>query len=185
MVVVFGERSVYARLEPPERWWGVCRLPRADMVKHSGLRLEPNGGWNARQAGAPAKRWAALHRCLRSQDLSAATRPLVLRSRITPCMSYGPELWRPAKHGANMTVAPTRAAKLISGIHREASNTPFFKDRSVSQDVMRADLDILSADDHCCIVHGPSVYAAGRFRGRRGAIRTRAHCANDPCSPET
>ena len=46
-----------------------------------------------------------------------------------------------------------RAAKLISGINRDASHTAFFKDRSVNQDVMLADLDLLSADDHCRMAH--------------------------------
>ena len=78
---------------------------------------------------------------------------LVLRSRIAPCMTYGMQLWRPAKRGANMTAVLTRAAKLISGIHREASYTAFFKDRSVNPDVMLADLDILSAADHCRMAH--------------------------------
>ena len=63
------------------------------------------------------------------------------------------ELWRPAKSGASMLAVLTRAAKLINGIHREASHTAFFKDRSVNQDVMLADLDILSAADHCRMAH--------------------------------
>ena len=36
----------------------------------------------------------------------------------------------------------TRAAKLISGIRRDASHTAFFMHRSVNQDVILADLDI-------------------------------------------
>ena len=44
-------------------------------------------------------------------------------------MTYGMEVWRPAKDGANMTAVLTRAAKLISRIHKEASHTAFFKDR--------------------------------------------------------
>ena len=57
-------------------------------------------------------------------------------------MSYGKELWRPDKNVANMTALLARAAKLISGIHKEASHAAFFKDRSVNQDVMLANLDI-------------------------------------------
>ena len=49
-------------------------------------------------------------------------------------MSYGMELWCPARNGANMTAVyvVTRAAKLISGIHSEASHKTLFKDRSVN-----------------------------------------------------
>ena len=68
-------------------------------------------------------------------------------------MTYGMQLWRPAKRGANMTAVLTRAAKLISGIHREASHTAFFKDRSVNPDGMLADLDKLSAADLCRMAH--------------------------------
>ena len=42
------------------------------------------------------------------------------------------------------TAVLTCAAKLIRGVHREASHTAFFKDRSVNQDAMLAELDILS-----------------------------------------
>ena len=82
--------------------------------------------WAARQAAGTANGWAALHQwlpVLRSQYLSAATKLLVLRSRIAPCMTYGMELSRPAKQGANMTAVLTRAAKLISGIHGEAAHS--------------------------------------------------------------
>ena len=58
-------------------------------------------------------------------------------------MSYGMELWRPAKTGANMTAVLARAAMLISGIRRDASHTAFLMDRSVSQVAMLADLDVL------------------------------------------
>ena len=104
---------------------------------------------------------------------------LVLRSRIAPCMTYGMELWRPAKNGTNMTAALTRAAKLISGIHREASRTAFFKDRSVNQDVMLADLNILSAADHCCMAHARQ-YA----RQAASAATAGTYVHNDPCSPD-
>ena len=63
------------------------------------------------------------------------------------------ELWRLAKHDASMTAVLTRAANLINMIHREASHTAFFKDRSVNPDVMLADLDILSAADNCRMAH--------------------------------
>ena len=53
-----------------------------------------------------------------------------------------------------MTAVLVRAAKLVSGIYRDASHTAIFKDRSVNQDVMLADLDVLSADDHCRMAHG-------------------------------
>ena len=39
--------------------------------------------------------------------------------------------------------------ELISGIRGEDSHTASIKDRSVNQDAVLADLDILSADDHC------------------------------------
>ena len=104
---------------------------------------------------------------------------LVLRSRIAPCMTYGMQLWRPAKRGANMTAVLTRAAKLISGIHREASYTAFFKDRSVNPDVMLADLDILSAADHCRMAHA---HQHARLAASAAAAATYIH--NDPCSPE-
>ena len=70
-------------------------------------------------------------------------------------MTYGMEPWRPAKNGANMTAVLTRAAKLISGIHTEASQKPFYIGRSVNVNhgAVLADLDILSADDHCRIAH--------------------------------
>ena len=123
--------------------------------KYFGLRLESEAGWNAQQAAGAADSWAAMHQwlpVLRSQYLSAATKLLVLWSRIGPCMTYGMDLWRPAKNSANMTAVLTRAVKPISGIHREASHTTFFN-RSVNHDVMLADLDILSAADHCRMAH--------------------------------
>ena len=103
-VVVFGKRSVCARPGAPALSWGTCRLPTSDTVKYLGLRLESDGGWAAQQAAGAANGWAALHHAtdqwlptLRSRYFSAATKLLVLRSRIAPCMTYGNELWRPAK----------------------------------------------------------------------------------------
>ena len=160
----------------------MCRLPTSDTVKYLGLRLESDGGWAAQQAAGAATGWAALHQwlpVLRSRCLSAATKLLVLRSRIAPCMTYGMELWRPAKNGANMTAVLTRAAKLISRIHSEASRTAFFKARSVNQDVMLADLDILSAADHCRMAHAHQ-YA----RQAASAAAAAAYVHNDPCWPE-
>ena len=94
-------------------------------------------------------------------------------------MTYGMDLWRPAKHGANMTSVLTRAAKLISGIHREASHTAFLKDRSVNPDVMLADLDILSAADHCRMARARQ-YARQAASAAAAAI----YVHNDPCSPD-
>ena len=124
----------------------------------------------------------ALHQCLpvlSSQYLSAATNLLVLRSRVARRMTYCMELWRPAKNGANMTAVLTRAAKLISGIHRQASHTAFVKDHSVHQDVKLADLDILSAADHCRMAHARQ-YA--RQAASAAAAATYVH--NDPFLPE-
>ena len=152
IVVVFGTQSLCARLGAPELWWGDSRLPTADTVKYLGLRHESSGGWAAEQAAGAANGWAALHRwlpVLRSRHLSAATKLLVLRSRFAPCTSYVMEQWRPSKRGANMTAVLVRAVKLISGIRRDASHTVFIMGRSVNQDVMLADLDVLSDDDHC------------------------------------
>ena len=177
--LVFGKRSVCARLGAPELSWGKCRLPTSDTVKYLGLRLESDGGWAAQQAAGAANGWAALHQwlpVLRGRYLSAATKLLVLRSRIAPCMTYGMELWRPTQNGAKMTAVLTRAAKLISGIHREATSTAFFKDRSVNHDVMLADLDILSAADHCRMAHTRQ-YA----RQAASAAAAEAHVHNDPC----
>ena len=182
VVMVFGKRSACARLGAPELWWGACRLPTADTVKYTGLRIESEGGWAAQQAAGAANSWAAMHQwlpVLRSQCSSAATKLLVLGSRIALCMTYGMELWRPAKHGANMTAVLTRAAKLFSGIHREASHTAFFKDRSVHQDVMLTDLDILSAARHCRMAHARQ-YARQATSAAAAAI----YVNNDPCSPE-
>ena len=156
IVMAFGTQSTCARLGAPELWWGDSRLPTADTVIYLGLRLESSGGWAAKQAAGAANGWAALHRwlpVLRSRHLSGATELLVLRPRIAPCMSYGKELWRPSKRGANMTAVLVRAGKLISGICRDASHTAFFMGRSVNQDVMLADVDMLSADDHCHMAH--------------------------------
>ena len=152
----YGVQSLCAGLGAPDLWWGDSRLPTADTVKYFGLRLESSGGWAAQQAAGAANGWAALHQwlpVLRSRHLSAGTKLLVLRSRIAPCMSYGMELWRPSKRGANMTAVLVRAANHISGICRETSHTAFFMGRSVNQDVMLADLDVLSADDHCRMAH--------------------------------
>ena len=89
------------------------------------------------------------------------------------------ELWRPAKRGANMTAVLVRAAKLISGICRDASHTAVFMGRSINQDVMLADLDVLSADTHCRM-------AQARQHARQTAAATVAalYAHNDPCSPE-
>ena len=69
--------------------------------------------------------------------------------------------------------------KLISGIYRDASHTAFFKDRSFNQDVMLADLDVLSADDRCRMAHA-------RHYAWQAAAATAAalYARNDPCSPE-
>ena len=180
--MVFGKWAVCARLGAPDLLWVACRLPAADTVKYLRLRLESEGGWAAQQAAGAANGWVALHQWLPvlcSQYLSAATKLLVLRSRIAPCMTYGIELWRPAKNGAKKTAVLPRAGKLISGIHGEASHTAFFKDRSVNPDVMLADLDILSAADHCRMAHARH-YA--RQAASAAAAATYVH--NDPCSPE-
>ena len=145
-----------------------------------GLRLDSSGGWAAQQAAGAAYGWAALHRwppVLRSWHPIAATKLLVLRSRIAPCMSYGMELWRPSKRGANMTAVLIRAAKLVSGIRRDASHTAFFMGRWVNQDVMPADLDVLSADDHCRMAHARQ-YA----RQAAAAAAAALYARNDPCS---
>ena len=94
-------------------------------------------------------------------------------------MTYVMEQWRLAQNGANVAAVLTRAAKLISGILSEASHTAFFKDRSVNQDVMLADLDILSAADHCRMAHA-------RQYARQAASATAAarYVHNHPCSPE-
>ena len=78
-----------------------------------------------------------------------------------------------------MTALLTRAAKLISGIHREASHTAFFKDYSVNQDVMLADLDVLLATDHCRMAHA-------RQYARQDTLAAAAanYVHNDPCSSE-
>ena len=182
VVMVFGKRSGCARLGAPELSRGACRLPTADTVKYLGLRLESEGGWAAQQAAAAANCWVALHQwlpVLRSHYLSAATKLLVLPSRIARCMTYGMELWRPAKHGASMTAVLTQAAQLISGIHGEASHTAFFEGRSVNQDVMLADIDIVSAADHCRMARARQ-YA--RLATSAAAAVICVH--NDPCSPE-
>ena len=130
IVMVFETQSLCARLGARDRWWGDSRLPTADTVKNLGLRLESCGGWAAQQAAGAANGWAALHRwlpVLRSRHLSAGTKLFVLRSPIAPFMSYGMELWRPSKRGANMTAVLVRAAKLIRGIYRDASHTAFFQ----------------------------------------------------------
>ena len=98
---------------------------------------------------------------------------------MPPCIAYGMELWRLAKQGANMTVGLTQAAKLISGIHGETSHTAFFKDRSVNLDVMLADLDIMSAADHCRMAH-----ARQCTRQAASAAAAAIYVHNDPCSPE-
>ena len=78
-----------------------------------------------------------------------------------------------------MTAVLVRAAKLISGVYRDASHTAFFNDRSGNQDVMLADLDVLSADDHCRMAHA-------RHYARHAAAATAAalYAHNYPCSPE-
>ena len=94
-------------------------------------------------------------------------------------MSYGMELRRPSKRCANMTAVLVRAAKLISGIYRDVSHPAFAQDRSVNQDLMLADLDVLSADDHCRIAH-----ACQYARHAAAATAAALHARNDPCSPE-
>ena len=182
IVMVFGTQSLCDRLGAPNLWWGDSRLPTADTVEYLGLRLESSGGWAVQQAAGAANGWAALHRwqpVLRSRHLSAATKWLVLRSRIAPFMFDGMELWRPSKRGANMTAVLVRAAKLISGVYTDASHTAFSKDRSVNQDVMLADLDVLSADDHCRMAH------ARQYAGQADAATAAAlYARNDPCSSE-
>ena len=170
IAMVFGTQSVCARLGAPELWWGDSRLPTADTVEYLGLRPDSCGGWVAQQAAGAADGWAALHRwrpVLRSQHLSAATKFRVLRSCIAPCMSYGMELCRPYNRGPNMTAVLVRPAKLISGIGRDALHTAFCMGRSVNQDVMLADLDVLSAD--CMAMCNTAVFE---------------HMAHGTCLPE-
>ena len=62
---------------------------------------------------------------------------------------------------------------------REASHMAFFKDRSVNQGIMLADLDILSAADHCRMAHARQ-YA----RQAASEAATAAFVQNDLCSPE-
>ena len=92
--------------------------------------------------------------------------------------AYEMELWRQAKRGAKMTALLIRAAKLISGIRRDASHMTFFMARSVNQDMMLPDPDISSADDHCRIEHA-------RPNARQTAAATAAtmYVYNDRCSP--
>ena len=72
-----------------------------------------------------------------------------------------------------------RAAKLFSAICRDATHTAFFVNRSVKQDVMLADLDVLSADDHCRTAH------ARRYARQAAGATAAALCVhNHPCSPE-
>ena len=104
---------------------------------------------------------------------------LVLRSRIAPCMTQGMELWRPANNGADMTAVLKRAAQLVSRIHREAAHTAFFKDRSVHQDVKLADLDILSAADHCRMANARPY--ARQAASAAGAV---TYVCNEPSLPE-
>ena len=93
VVMVFRKRSVCARLDAPELWWGACCWPNADREKYLGMRLESEEGWPAQQAAGPANGWVALHQwlpVLRSQYLSVATKLLVLRtlrSCIAQCMT--------------------------------------------------------------------------------------------------
>ena len=98
--------------------------------------------------------WAALHQwlpVLRSQHLSAATTLPVLQSRIAPRPSYGTKLRRPA---ANMTAVLTRAAQLVSGIHREASHAAVFEDSCVQQDVMLVNPDVCQVT-FATVLHPP------------------------------
>ena len=143
-----------------------------------GLRLESCGGLVTLQAAGAGNGWAALHwwlPVLRSQHPSEATKLLVLQSRIAPCTSYGMELWRPSKRpskrGANITAVLVRAAQLISGICRDTLHTAFFMGRSVNQDVMLADLDVVSADDHFRTAHARQcICAANSCRDRRCTV---------------
>ena len=82
-------------------------------------------------------------------------------------------------HHSSLPAVLVRAAKLISGVYSDASQTAFFKDRSVNQDVMLADLGILSADDHCRMAHARQ-YA----RQAEAATAAALYARNDPCSPE-
>ena len=135
----------------------ICRGgPNSDRGRTLSKRLASH----AQQAAGVAERCPALHHwlpVLRSQD--SVPKLLVFRSHTTPYMTYGNDLRRPARNGAYMTAALTQAAKLISGMHREALHTAFFKDGSISQlqDMTLADLDILSTEDHCRVAHAISM----------------------------
>ena len=94
VVMVFAKRALCACLDAPKLWGGACHMPTSDTVKYLVLRPESDGGWAAQQAAGAANGWVALHQwlpVLRSQYLSAAAKLPVLRSRITPCMTYGRE----------------------------------------------------------------------------------------------
>ena len=176
--MVFGTQPVCARLGAPDLWWGDSRLPAVDTVKSCGSAFSRAG------AESLCRRLELLsdgQRYISGYQFyaSAATKLLVPRFRIVPCMSYGMELWRPSKCCANMTAVLVRAARLISDICKDASHTAFFMGRSVNQDVMLPDLDVLSADDHCCMAHA-------RQYGRHMAAATAAaqYTRNGPCLPE-
>ena len=182
VVVVFGAPSVRAHLGCPKLLWGTQQLPTAATAKYLGLRLESAGTWGEQQAAATSKGWAALHKwlpVLRSARLSASTKLLVLRSRITPCMLYAMELWRPERRCASMDAVIERAAKLISGIRADASCTAFSRDRSINRAVMFTDLDLLSAHEYCRIAH-----ARQYVRASAGADRASTLQRHDPCVGE-
>ena len=72
----------------------------------------------------------------------------------------------------------TQAAKLIRGIRRDASHTDFSTNLFVNQDVMLANLDVLSADVPCRMAQ------ACRYAPQAAAASTAAlYAHNDPCLP--
>ena len=129
-VLWFSGRSQCVPGLTPRNYGGATAVcPPQTQLNIWGPAWSRAGGWVAQQAAGAANGWVPLHRwlpVLRSRHLSAATNLFVLRSRIAPCMSYGMELWRPSKRGANMTAVLVRAAKLISGIYRDASHRTLF-----------------------------------------------------------
>ena len=144
--------------------------------------LEPHVMQNPqrlRAAGLPAlpSRPISSHpRDSKAACLALTTSPAL----AVPSTPYGTQplgLWRPAGNGANMTTVLTWAPRLISGIHREASHTAFFKDCSVNH-VMLADLNILSAADHRRMAH-----ARQCARQATSAAAAADYAYNDPCSP--
>ena len=182
VLTVFGPVAVRREHASVRLRWGPDLLPRSALAKYLGVLLEDSGLFGAQQAAAAARGWRALGRwmpALKCVHLTAATKSTVIRTRVAPCMLYGMELWPVSTSGADLDAVLVAAAKVVADVRPLTSCPGWVRNRSVSNEVLLTDLDMLASADHCRVAHARQL-----ARDRVGDAATSALRAHDPLSAE-